>query len=119
MYTVVCFFRVRKSDKNLFLRMTKKTGELLKSHGTLEHHIYQAHELTGRQGSMGMLNLIDIEEDEELLMGQTIFKSRDHYEDVMSEIGSDDIIQYLHDHIKDTVDMTRVITSSFATDTLQ
>lgn len=119
MYTVICFFRVKKSDINTFLKMTNKSGELLESHGMLDHQMYLSQELTGRHGSMGLLNLIELEEDEELLMGQSIFESVDHYYQIMKDVGSDDIIQYLKDHIKDSVDMTRVVTSTFNTETSQ
>jgi hypothetical protein len=119
MYTVICLFRVKKSDVEEFVKMSRQTGELLKSHGTLEHHILYANQLTGRQGSMGILNLIEMEEEEELLLGQSIFKNEDHYYEVMKQIGCDDIIQYLNQHIKNIVEMSRVVTSSFTTETPQ
>lgn len=97
------------------MRITQKSGEILKSHGTLEHNVYYSNELTGRQGSMGFLNLIEMEEDEEILLGQSIFENEDHYYEIMKNVGSDDIIQYLDEYIKDIVEMNRVVTSSFTT----
>lgn len=99
------------------MKITKKSGEILTSHGALEHHIYYSHKLTGRQGSMGILNLVEVDEDEELLLGQSKFNSQNHYYEVMKSVGSDDITQYLGEHIKDIVEMNRVITSSFTTET--
>ncbi|ARI78388.1 DUF1428 family protein [Halobacillus mangrovi] len=116
MYTVICFFRVKKTDVEEFVKLTRHSGELLKSHGTLEHHMFYANELTGRQGSMGILNLIEMDEDEELLLGQSIFESKEDYYKVMEQIGCNDIIQYLNQHIKDIVEMSRVVTSSFTTE---
>ncbi|MFQ3543979.1 DUF1428 family protein [Halobacillus rhizosphaerae] len=113
MYTIICFFRVKEKDVQTFLKLTTKSGDLLKSHGAIDHHIYFSKELTGRQGSMGILNLIEVEEDEKLLLGQSMFKDEEHYYEVMKKTGSDDIIHYLNSHIKDIVEMTRVVTSSF------
>lgn len=113
MYTVICFFRVKNTNVDNFINMTEKSGDILKSHGTLDHHIFFANELTGRQGSMGILNLIEVEEDEEILMGQSFFKDEDHYYEVMKSVGRDDIIHYLDDHMKDIVEMNRVVTSTF------
>ncbi|SFK21064.1 hypothetical protein SAMN04487936_10954 [Halobacillus dabanensis] len=95
------------------MKITKKSGEILQSHGALDHNIYYSNELTGRQGSLGFLNFIEMEEDEELLLGQSLFKNEDHYYEIMKNVGSDDIIQYLDGHIKDIVEMNRVVTSSF------
>ncbi|MCA1022310.1 DUF1428 family protein [Halobacillus litoralis] len=116
MFTVICFFRVEQSNIEKFLKITKKSGDILVNHGTLEHHIYFARELTGRQGSMGLLNLVEMEENEELLLGQSVFESEEHYHSVMKDVGFDDMIHYLDDNIKDIVEMNRVVTSSFTTE---
>ncbi|TGB03910.1 DUF1428 family protein [Halobacillus salinus] len=116
MFTVVCFFRVKDNKLDSFLKMARQSGEILESHGTLHHHMFFSHETTGRQGSMGMLNLIELDDNEELLMGQTIFKSEEHYHEVMASIGFNDIIHYLNDHIKDIVEMNKVVTSTFNTE---
>ncbi|WP_246364081.1 DUF1428 domain-containing protein [Halobacillus locisalis] len=97
------------------MKMSRQSGEMLESHGTLEHDMYFSHELTGRQGSMGILNLIEMDEDEELILGQSKFKDEQHYHEVMASIGFNDIIHYLDGHIKDIVEMNRVVTSSFST----
>ncbi|MCA0971942.1 DUF1428 family protein [Halobacillus litoralis] len=116
MFTVICFFRVKDSQLDSFLKMARQSGEILESHGTLQHHMFFSHEATGRQGSMGMLNLIEVEEDEELLLGQTLFKDEQHYHEVMASIGFNDIIHYLSNHIKDIVEMNKVVTSTFNTE---
>ncbi|MBA2176429.1 DUF1428 family protein [Halobacillus locisalis] len=115
MYTVICFFRVKRNKLDAFMKMSRQSGEMLESHGTLEHDMYFSHELTGRQGSMGILNLIEMDEDEELILGQSKFKDEQHYHEVMASIGFNDIIHYLDGHIKDIVEMNRVVTSSFST----
>ncbi|WLR47873.1 DUF1428 family protein [Halobacillus litoralis] len=116
MFTVICLFRVKQKDLDEFIELTRKSGNLLKSHGALDHNIYFSNKLTGSQGSMGLLNVVDVEEDEELMLGQSIFKSEEHYHEIMKTAGFDDIIQYLDDHIKDVVESTRIITSSFTTE---
>lgn len=116
MFTVICFFRVKDNKLDSFLKMARKSGEILKSHGTLQHHLYFSHKATGRKGSMGMLNLIELDDDEELLLGQTVFKSEEHYHGVMASIGVNDILHYLNDHIKDIVEMNKVVTSTFDTE---
>ncbi|WP_226584907.1 DUF1428 family protein [Halobacillus litoralis] len=116
MYTIICVFRVKADKLDKFLKMTRKTGEILKSHGALEHTIYFSKELTGRQGSMGFLNLIEVEEGEELLLGQSVFENEKQYYEVMASVGCDDIIQYLDGNIRDIVEMNKVISSSFTTD---
>ncbi|MFC7322834.1 MULTISPECIES: DUF1428 domain-containing protein [Halobacillus] len=93
--------------------MANKTGDILLSHGTLEHTVYLPNELTGEQGSMGILNLFELEEDEDLILGQSVYKDEDHYYEVMKKTGSNDMIHYLNDHIKDIVEMNKVITSKF------
>ncbi|MBN9655753.1 DUF1428 family protein [Halobacillus sp. GSS1] len=116
MFTVICLFRVKLKDLDEFVELSRKSGDLLKSHGALDHNIYFSNKLTGSQGSMGFLNVVDVEEDEELVLGQSIFHSEDHYHEIMRKAGFDDIIQYLDDHIKDVVETTRIITSSFSTE---
>ncbi|MFZ0368500.1 MAG: DUF1428 domain-containing protein [Halobacillus sp.] len=115
MYTVLCFFRVKKKNVEKFVKMTRKSGDILESHGTISHHVYFSNMLTGRQGSMGVLNLMEVDEDEELLMAQSVFNSEDHYYEVMKSVKSNDMIHYLDEYLKDLVEMTRVVTSSFTT----
>ncbi|MFG6149829.1 DUF1428 domain-containing protein [Halobacillus sp. B23F22_1] len=93
--------------------MSKKTGDILLSHGTLDHSIYYSSELTGNQGTMGILNLFELEEDEELMLGQSVFKDETHYYEVMKKTGSNDMIAYLNQHIKDIIEMDKVISSKF------
>ncbi|MCP3030167.1 DUF1428 family protein [Halobacillus sp. A1] len=112
-FTIICFFRVKKDRAQRFVKMANKTGDILLSHGTLEHTVYLPNELTGEQGSMGILNLFELEEDEDLILGQSVYKDEDHYYEVMKKTGSNDMIHYLNDHIKDIVEMNKVITSKF------
>ncbi|UOQ43858.1 DUF1428 family protein [Halobacillus salinarum] len=116
MYTVICIFRVKKKDLSLFIKIAEKSGDILQSHGALDHHIFFAEELTGRQGSMGLLNFIEVEEGEELLLGQSFFKNEQHYHEVLKDTGSDDMIHYLDAYIKDIVEMNRVVTSIFSSE---
>lgn len=93
--------------------MANKTGDLLISHGALKHNIYYANELTGYQGTMGLLNLFEVEEDEEVMLGQSIFKDQDHYHLVMKNTGSNDMVHYLNHHIKDIIEIDKIISSKF------
>ncbi|MCP3029081.1 hypothetical protein [Halobacillus sp. A5] len=60
-----------------------------------------------------MLNLFELEDDEELMLGQTIFENADHYYEVMKKTGSNDMLSYLNQHIKDIIEMDKVISSKF------
>ncbi|WP_431800590.1 DUF1428 family protein [Halobacillus andaensis] len=112
-YTVICFFRVKKDQITPFLKMAKKTGDILVSHGTLDHSIYLSYELTGNQGTMGILNLFELEEDEELVLGQTVFNDEDHYYEVMKKTGSNDMLSYLNQYIKGIIEIDKIISSKF------
>ncbi|MGP4060786.1 DUF1428 family protein [Halobacillus sp. H74] len=116
MYTIICIFRVNQRNLEEFIKVTSKSGEVLMSHGAVDHNILYSKELTGKQGSMGILNLVEMEEDEELLLGQSVFNDEAHYYKVMKSVGSDDIIHYLDGNIKELVEMNRVITSRFTTE---
>ncbi|WP_173917310.1 DUF1428 family protein [Halobacillus sp. Marseille-Q1614] len=113
MYTIICFFRVKEENLDLFLKTAKKTGNLLMSHGAIDHKLYCSSELTGQQGSMGLLNLFELDEGEELIMGQSVFNSEEHYYEVMKDTGNDDIIQYLSSYMEDLVEMEKTISSKF------
>ncbi|WP_082235078.1 DUF1428 family protein [Halobacillus massiliensis] len=113
MYTIICFFRVKEKNIEEFLKTAKKTGNILMSHGALDHKVYSSSELTGQQGSMGLLNLFELDDDEDLIMGQSIFNSEDHYYEVMKNTGNDDIIQYLNNHLENLVEMEKTISSKF------
>ncbi|WP_181350957.1 DUF1428 family protein [Thalassobacillus sp. CUG 92003] len=113
MFTVVCFFRVNKNHLEEFLDVTTKSGNILIAHGALDHRIFRPEELTGKQGSMGLLNFIEVSEEEELMFGQTIFRDEAHYHEVMAHVSSDDLIHYLKQYLKEIVEMDRVVTSTF------
>ncbi|MFD1020788.1 DUF1428 family protein [Thalassobacillus hwangdonensis] len=113
MYTILCVFRVKTEEEQEFLEIQRKTGEMLVKHGALDHRLFCGDLLTGSHGSMGFLDLMDVEDHEQVYLVQTDFKSKTHYKEVMKRSKTDDLVVHLGNKLQNTVDISKMLSSTF------
>ncbi|GAA0598134.1 hypothetical protein GCM10009001_12830 [Virgibacillus siamensis] len=116
MYTVIYLYRVKQEKIQKFIDINEKASEIYLSSGALEDMTYLADDLDGNHGCMGLFDVIDVADDESVIFGQSVFRNRSHYDEVMEQIDNDSEVKQLFDEMRDTIDMSRVITSTFSTE---
>ncbi|WP_188455179.1 DUF1428 family protein [Virgibacillus oceani] len=115
MYTVIYLYRVKKIHVQQFIDINEKAGEIYMAHGALEDHTYCADDLNGMHGCTGLLDVINVDDDEELFFGQTVFRNKSHYEEVMNNVNHDEKIKHLFQVMTNYVDLSKVISATFTT----
>ncbi|GGB50447.1 hypothetical protein GCM10011409_30040 [Lentibacillus populi] len=115
MYTIIYIYRIKKVHEQTFLDITEKASEIYLANGALEDTIYLADALHGQHGCTGLMSIIDVAEDEAVYLGQSVFRNKSHYEDVMKQVNQDEEISRLYDEMTKIIDFTRVISATFTT----
>lgn len=116
MYTVIYLYRVKQEKLQSFIEINEKASEIYLSSGALEDMTYVADNLNGTNGCKGLLEFVDVAEDESVVFGQSVFRNKSHYSEVMNQIDHDSEIIQLFDEMANTIDLSKVITSTFSTD---
>ncbi|MCP3030168.1 DUF1428 family protein [Halobacillus sp. A1] len=104
--------RVHKDDLHRFTKIAQKAKPLIRSYGG-EPFLYQEDALTGRHGSMGLLNLFELQDGEVVFLGKVIFPSKEDYTQGMEGIKQDDLLKHLYEQLAEFIDFTSLITSTF------
>lgn len=115
MYTVIYLYRVDKDNKQDFVDHTDKLKEIFLDNGTLEYEVYQAEDLTGRNGYKGILDLLVLKPDEQVFLGQAIYRNQSHYEEVFDRVGENEDAKQLMVLLSDAVNDSKTFTGSFIT----
>ncbi|WP_174615937.1 DUF1428 family protein [Virgibacillus ihumii] len=116
MYTVIYLYRVKQEKLQHFIEINEKASEIYLSSGALEDMTYLADNLDGSNNCKGLLGVVDVADDESVVFGQSVFRNKSHYNEVMEQVDSDPEINRLFDEMKNTIDLSKVITSTFSTD---
>ncbi|WP_077324538.1 DUF1428 family protein [Virgibacillus siamensis] len=116
MYTVIYLYRIKQEKLQNFIDINEKASEIYLASGALEDMTYLADDLNGNHGCKGLLEFIDVAEDEAVVFGQSVFRNKSHYNEVLDQVNEDPEINELFDEMKHTVDFSKVITSTFSTD---
>ncbi|QKY71529.1 DUF1428 family protein [Lentibacillus sp. CBA3610] len=116
MYTVIYLYRVKKEHVQGFLDINTRAGEIYMSYGCLEETIYQAENLHGDNNFKGLIDVIQKEENEDIFLGQSVFRNKSHYDEVMEQVKANPEVSQLFDELSDTIDLSNVITARFSTD---
>lgn len=115
MYTVIYLYRLNEENKQPFLDINDKISEILLDYGTLEDKIYYADDLDRKNGCEGLLTLIAVAKHEQVFFGQSVFRNKSHYEDVMEHVNKNDEMKDLMNQLKEFVDYSKTFTGSFKT----
>ncbi|HLS09275.1 DUF1428 family protein [Lentibacillus sp.] len=116
MYTVIYFYRVKQEKVGSFIGINNRASEIYMSYGALEEKTYQAENLHGKNEFKGLLDVIQKEENEDIFLGQSVFRNKSHYDDVMKQVNDNPEIKQLFNEMSDTIDLSKVITATFSTD---
>ncbi|MFD1039970.1 DUF1428 family protein [Virgibacillus byunsanensis] len=115
MYTVIYLYQVKRDQEQLFLEINEKVSEIYLANGALEDRVYRADNLQVKHGGLGLLDLISIENHETIFFGQSVFRNKSHYEEVMTLVNNDNQIKQLSNDISACIDLSTVVSSSFST----
>lgn len=115
MYTVIYLYRVNKEKIQPFLDINDNISEIFLENGALEDKIYQADNLDKKDGFRGLLDLVEIIHSEQVFFGQSVFRNKSHYEEVLNHVDSNDEINQLITELKTAIDYSKVFTGSFTT----
>ncbi|WP_181350956.1 DUF1428 family protein [Thalassobacillus sp. CUG 92003] len=119
MFTVLYIVRVKEERLHEFLSLASKLGDIVASYGASETNICKGGLLTGRHGSLGLLNLMDVPDDERIYMAQVSFANEEEYKRVLEAIKTHDIAMHLYQQIKQVIDMNEVVSSTFTSASYQ
>lgn len=115
MYTVIYLYRVNKEKVQPFLDINDSINEIFLENGALEDKIYEAENLDEKNGFAGLLDLVDVTHNEQVFFGQSVFRNKSHYEEVLDHVNSNDDLNQLINELKKVVDYSKVFTGSFTT----
>ncbi len=116
MYTVIKIYRVNKINKQQFLDINERASEIYLANGALEDTTYLADNLNGQQGYMGLLDIINVADDELVFFGQSVYRNKSHFEDVRNHVNDEKELDQLYDELTKIVDFSRIVNASFTTE---
>ncbi|WP_164670050.1 DUF1428 family protein [Virgibacillus doumboii] len=116
MYTIINLYRVKKEHVQSFIDINDRASEIYLSYGALEDNTYHASDLNGKHGCSGLIDIIDVKDDEVVFFGQSVFRNESHHDDVMSQVDDDPEIYTLFDEISKVIVLSKVVTATFSTD---
>ncbi|WP_099157626.1 DUF1428 family protein [Virgibacillus ndiopensis] len=115
MYTVIYLYRVKKMHTQQFIDINEKAGEIYIAHGALEDNTYRADKLDGEHDCTGLLDIIEVAENEDVFFGQSVFRNKSHYEEVMKNVNNVEKIDQLFKEMTNIIDLSKVISATFTT----
>lgn len=116
MYTLIYLYRVKHENIQSFIDMNHQAGEIYMSHGSLEEKTYQADNQSGYHDYKGLTDIISKDDNEAIFLGQSVYRNKSHYHDVMDQVSDRSDIRLIRDQLADTTDQSRVIAATFTTD---
>lgn len=115
MYTVTYLYRIDKENRKAFLETNDKLKEIFLDNGALEDEIYQADDLTGKNGCRGIVDLVEVKSDERVFFGQSVFRNQPHYEEVLERVRQNEEAEQLMTKLADSVDISKTFMGTFIT----
>ncbi|WP_101846108.1 DUF1428 family protein [Halobacillus sp. Marseille-P3879] len=112
MFISMYIFRVPRQHTSRFIEITNKLKPAICSYDCTPY-LFEEDALTGKQGSLGLLNLFDPQDDEVVFLGKIEYKSKDHFHEAIEQMKQDDKITQLYEQLREVVDFTSVVTSTF------
>ncbi|HLR61451.1 MAG TPA: DUF1428 family protein [Lentibacillus sp.] len=116
MYTVIYLYRVNRKHAQEFIDIKKQAGEICLSHGALEDNTYLPENLHGNYGCKGLVDVIQKEENEEIFLGQSVFRNKSHHDDVIKQVDENPEFNKLFNEITSMINLSKVISATFSTD---
>lgn len=113
MYTVIYLFRVPRSNVDAFSRVQREAGEIYKRYGALDDETLAPFNLEANYGCSGFASVVELKGDEELWVGLSRFRDRDHHDEVMIKVDADPQINDLYAEMLTLLDMSRVVRGEF------
>jgi uncharacterized protein YbaA (DUF1428 family) len=107
---------VNQENKQRFMEISEKASEIYLANGALEDNTYYADDLSGEHKCAGLIDVMNVAENETVFLGQTVFRNKSHRDDVMTQVNLDPEIIQLFAEITELIDLSKVITASFSTD---
>ncbi|MFG6149828.1 DUF1428 family protein [Halobacillus sp. B23F22_1] len=105
-------FRVHKNQVPRFVKLIEEVKLLFVSYDA-RPFLFEEDVLTGKQGSMGLLNLFDLKDDEVVYLGKIEFDSKAHYEETMKKLEQNEFKNRYYERFREVVDFSSLITSTF------
>ncbi|GGF24872.1 hypothetical protein GCM10010954_24750 [Halobacillus andaensis] len=105
-------FRVHKDHVPRFVKLIEEVKPLILSYEA-RPFLFEEDVLTGKQGSMGLLNLFELKDDEVVYLGKIEFDSKAHYEETMKKIQQNEGMNHFYEQLRKVVDFPSLITSTF------
>ncbi|MFB4168526.1 DUF1428 family protein [Virgibacillus sp. JSM 102003] len=116
MFTVIYLYRVNKEHAQTFTDINEKASEIYLAKGALEDKTYHADDLNGKYGCAGLLDIVDVKENEVVYFGQSVFRNKNHHDDVLNQVNDDPDINDLFDKMTRIIDLSKVVTATFSTE---
>ncbi|MCP3029080.1 DUF1428 family protein [Halobacillus sp. A5] len=112
MFVSLYIFRVHRQSVPRFIELIDQLKPLIQSYEG-KAYLFEEDVLTGKQGSMGLLNLFDLRDEEVVFLGKIEFHSKEHFHEAMEQMKQDNLIKQTYDQLREVVDFTSLITSTF------
>ncbi len=113
MYTSIYIYRIKKESVEEFLAIEREAGKVYIEHGAIFCDIYRASKLTAMYGCVAFTEAMDVDEDEEVLVGLSSFDDQAHHDRTMCQVDSDPRIQDLFARVTKVLVLDRTVRGEF------
>lgn len=113
MYTSIYIYRIKRSNVDEFLAIEREAVKVYMEHGAIFSDIYRASNLTAMYGCVAFTDAIDVDEDEEVLVGLSGFEDQAHHDETMSNVDADPRIQDLFAKVTKVIVLSRTVRGEF------
>ena len=113
MYTSIYIHRIKKENVEEFLAIEREAALVYMEHGAIFNDIYRASNLTAMYGCVAFTDAMDVDEDEEVLVGLSGFDDQAHHDKTMSKVDSDPRIQELFAKVTKVIILDRTVRGEF------
>ena len=113
MYASIYIYRIKKENVDEFLAIEREAAKLYMEHGAISNDTYRASNLTAMHGCVTFTDALDVDEDEEVLIGLSGFTDQAHHDKAMSEVESDPRIQELFARVTKVIVLDRTVRGEF------
>ena len=113
MYTVIYLFPVARANVEGFFRVQREAGAIYKRYGALDDETLAPLNLEAAYGCAGFGSVFELKENEELFIGLSRFRDRNHHDEVMAKVDADPKIGDLYTEMLTLIDMSRTVRGEF------
>ncbi|MCT2534448.1 DUF1428 family protein [Aquibacillus koreensis] len=116
MYTNIYFYFIHNENVTSFIDIKSRMADIMLGYGALEDEIYHTSNKVVHKKSRQLLTLLRPKPKEEVMLGQTMFRNKSHFEEVMLKVNADKEFAELNEQFSKIINRKKIIVGAFSSD---